>query len=196
MGHTMSRLISMLVTLVVFAFPVIGYSQSDIPHNREWFNFSMPVSQSTGETIELLVAIGDIPGNAEKSDTFFFTHSFSFQSAGPVFPDNAVEVDAPVGGLAKFTIAVGNANDSEEANLIVNGEEFCCFDVNNNRVVYRVDLRRSKKGIDPSTGRVVTIPPSTPVSISETIFDTTTGETRSSDQWVLRPVIKVDRNWN
>jgi hypothetical protein len=188
----MSKSISYLAALVVLAFPVIGYPQSAIPQNRQWFNFSLPMSHSVGETVEILIAVGDGPGNAKHSDTFFFSHSFTFQSSGPIFPDKAVEVDAPSGGLAKFTIEVGEPSGSDEMNLLVNGEEFCCFPVVNNRVAYRVEMRRSKKGFDAFTGKDVPIPLSTGANVAITIFEKSTGETRSS-AYVLRPVIKADR---
>lgn len=191
----MSRLISMLVILAACAFPAAGYPQSEIPQNRVWFSFSMPVSQSADEAVEVLIAVGDLPGNREDSETVRITHGFELTILNHPIAPNGVTVDVPANGLAKFRIEVGHENSSGDAPLIVNGQEFCCVAVENNRVAYRVNLRRSENGVNIITGKNVPIPPSVNSSVTTTVIDRATGETRSSDQWVLRPVIKVDQNW-
>jgi len=173
----MSTVRKTLAIFAVCAFPIVAYAQIDLPLKVLVYEDN-GITHSTGEAAELLIAVGEIPGNRDDSD-ILVNHGFALHTGSGVFL-GAVSVDAPADGLAKFSIMVGHETSSGEASLIVNGQEFCCVPVENNRVSYRVNARRSRVGRNPFTGAEIQIPASVPMSITNTVFNMTTGETQAT----------------
>ncbi len=184
----MRRLIIMLVNVVVCVFPAFGYAQVAQPEFQTYFLTEI-LSHSTGEATELQVAMGAIPGDTDESH-IYVTHGFELHTAGGDLLGE-VMIDVSANGLAKLNIVVGPHTSSGEASLIVDGQEFCCVPVDDNRVAYRVNIRRSSIGRNPFIGEPIPIPASVSSIISGTVFDLTTGATRSTEPWRFRPVVRV-----
>jgi hypothetical protein len=190
----MSTVMRMLAILTITALPAVGYPQDGNIGFVVERSFGI-FSQSTSEAVEVLIAVGDIPGNHEDSQTVRVTHGFEISVLTHPIASNGVTVDGPVNGLAKFRIEVGHETPEGDAPLIVNGQEICCVAVENNRVAYRANLRLSKKGLNSVTGEEVPIPPSVGGTVTTTVVDMVTGATRSQSPIILRPVI-YNRSWD
>ena len=183
---------SILFSLFLIFLSGISSAQSEDPTPTVHFLPSHPTppvfSFAIQEGVELLLSLRPKPGNSTPSDAIVTWRVTLKTKFGEVI--GSAEAKAAIGGLAAFEVTVDETSRSQQAKtgivqIVVNDEILGTTEVQNGRVVLRVEAARAAKGRNPSTGETIQIAASNiPTASTISVFDFATRATRSTSTFV------------
>lgn len=178
----MFRSIRSLLVLAALAIPITVHAQGF----RDLID-RQAMSQSIPEYVEILIAAPDLPpGHSDEPATV----TYRLELPGDSYGVNFVDVDAAIGGFARFKIEVGSSSGKGRI-LLVNDQELCCAFEDADRVMYQVSVRHGENATFLSGGEIPIlgqIARGTTVAITH--IDSGTGATHS--RYIMRPVIRAE----
>ena len=153
-------------------------STTGVPKN------SIVVNHSIAESVELLSALlqesnGEGPMIPPGSTV---TWTYRVTNNGAVEVGEEFSIAVPAGGIAKVTFNVMVESGDLVLYAKYQGVEFIkigVLDTGIERASYRIDVRRSRNGVNPFTGEPIVIPTSFGSSHTLSTFMTGTGQTTS-----------------